>query len=120
MAGEVRLFMESVAIAAVTADREKIAAADFTPGELAAIAGRRVQTMAGFLALKKALVALYGTVAPAIPCRPIDFVLAHRASGAPYLAFAPPIPGDPLLAVSVSHTRGWAYGLAALQDAGNG
>lgn len=118
MAGEVRLFLESVAVAEVAADRERIAAADFTAAEIAAIAGRRVQTLAGFVALKKALVALYRDAAPSLPCRPVDFVLAHRESGAPYLAFAPPLPGGAPPAVSISHTRGWAYGLAVLTEDG--
>lgn len=118
MAGEVRLFLESVAVARVAADRERIAAAAFTAAEIAAIDGRRVQTLAGLFALKKALVALYRHAAPAVPCQPVDFVLAHRESGAPYLAFAPPLPGGAPPAVSISHTRGWAYGLAALPGDG--
>jgi phosphopantetheinyl transferase (holo-ACP synthase) len=117
VAREVRLFLESVAVEAVAADRERIAAADFTPAELEAIAGRRVQTLAGLLALKRALVALYRAAAPARPCRPVDFVLAHRESGAPYVALAPPLPAGGPPAVSISHTRGWAYGLAVLPEA---
>lgn len=111
--------IESVAVAAVEADRRRVEEQDFSPEEIADLGRRRVQSLAGFLALKRALAGLC-IEAGAASAQPRDFVLGHRANGAPRLLDDPAglVPGKVL--VSVSHTRRWAYALAALggQEAG--
>ena len=72
-----------------------------------------MQSRAGFLALKRALVGLWAAAGAVTPVVPRDFELGHHASGAPRLVSAP---GGVNLAdvfISISHTRQWAYGLAA-------
>jgi phosphopantetheinyl transferase (holo-ACP synthase) len=108
--------LETLAIADLEAERATIEARDFTPAEIAGLGRRRVQSLAGSLALKRALVALwskagFGTAAP----REIE--IAHRPSGAPCVAAAPP--GLPAALVSIAHTRDWAYGLAVLPPSGD-
>jgi phosphopantetheinyl transferase (holo-ACP synthase) len=104
---------ESVEVAAVAAARERIEGEDFSPAEVAALGGRRAQSLAGALALKRALVGVWAAAGVAAPCVPGDFELGHHPSGAPRLASAPAglAPAD--VFVSIAHTRRWAYGLAA-------
>jgi len=104
--------LETLAIAEVEAARDTIEARDFSPAEIADLGRRRVQSLAGFLALKRALVALWRDAGFAAAAAPRDVELAHRASGAPQVAAAPP--GLPEALVSIAHTRHWAYGLAVL------
>ena len=52
--------LESLQVAAVEAERRRIEAEHFSPGEIADLGSRRVQSLAGALALKRALVAALG------------------------------------------------------------
>jgi phosphopantetheinyl transferase (holo-ACP synthase) len=103
---------ESLEVAVVEAGRERIVAEHFSPAEIADLGARRVQSLAGFLALKRALARLWAGTAAAAAAAPRDFELGHHDSGAPRVVAAPP-GGVPL--VSISHTRAWAYGLAAFE-----
>jgi len=104
---------ESLAVATVEAGRALIVEEHFAPGEIADLGNRRVQSLAGFLALKRALVDLWAGAGTAAPR---DFELGHHESGAPRIVAAPAgvVPESTL--ISISHTRTWAYGLAAIRE----
>jgi len=105
-------YLDTLQVAATEAERPRIEAEHFSPAEIAALGGRRAQSVAGALALKQALVRLWaGAGAPA--AAPRDFELWHHASGAPRLVAAPAGVALADVFVSISHTRQWAYGLAA-------
>jgi len=108
--------LETLAIADVDAERDAIVARDFSPAEIADLGRRRVQSLAGSLALKRALIALWGEAGFA-PVAPREIEIAHRPSGAPHVAAMPP--GLPGALVSIAHTRTWAYGLAVLPPPGD-
>jgi phosphopantetheinyl transferase (holo-ACP synthase) len=110
-AGLVRSRLETLAVAAVEAERREIEGRHFTPSEIEPLGRRGVQSLAGFLSLKRALAALWADAGR--PAAPRDFELQHHAGGAPRLVAAPEgiAPADVL--VSISHTHRWAYGLAA-------
>ncbi|HEY5997766.1 MAG TPA: 4'-phosphopantetheinyl transferase superfamily protein [bacterium] len=103
--------LKSLAVAAAARGRAQIEARHFSPAELADLGERSVQSVAGFLALKSALVVLWADAGAPLPV-PRDFELRHQPGGAPVVVSAPPGPGG--VHVSISHTRAWAYGLAAL------
>jgi len=104
-------YRETLQVAAVEAERRGIEAEHFSPAEIAALGGRRAQSVAGALALKQALVRLWAEAGAA--AAPRDFELGHHASGAPRLVAAPAGVALTDVHVSISHTRQWAYGLAA-------
>jgi phosphopantetheinyl transferase (holo-ACP synthase) len=106
--------LETLQVAAVDAERGQIEEEHFSPREIADLGSRRVQSIAGALALKRALVRLWSAAGAATV--PREFEIGHHANGAPRLAAAP---GGVSLAdvyVSISHTRQWAYGLTALAE----
>ena len=111
--GRVFSFLEAVSIAEVEKDRAAIEQRSFTRAERAELSGKRAQTAAGFLALKRALVRLASSVSGDAPLCEKDFVLTHDKNGAPRCAAIPPACAG--ARISVSHTREWAYGLAAYQ-----
>ncbi len=104
---------EALEVAAVSAGRERIEEEHFSRPEIADLGSRRVQSLAGFLALKRALVGLWSDAGAAAPAAPRDFHLGHHASGAPRLVAAPEGVVLANVRISISHTRKWAYGLAA-------
>jgi phosphopantetheine--protein transferase-like protein len=113
--GIVRSRFETIAIEAAASDRARIEEEHFRDAEIADLGNRRVQSLAGALALKRALVALWAEAAGgAAPARPRDFGIGHLGSGAPLLVSAPPGLDPARVRVSISHTREWAYGLAAV------
>jgi phosphopantetheinyl transferase (holo-ACP synthase) len=106
----VRSRLKSLEVTSVARGRTQIEKRHFSDAGLAELAGRPVQSLAGSLALKSALAALWVDAgAPALPS-PRDFELSHTTGGAPVIVQAPPGPTD--VFVSISHTRSWAYGLA--------
>lgn len=109
---EVRTRLRSLAVGDAVRGRVQIEARQFSAAELAELGTRQVQSLAGSLALKSALVALWGDAGVSPPPSPRDFVLSHAPGGAPCIVQAPPGPHGAL--VSIAHTRTWAYGLAAL------
>jgi phosphopantetheinyl transferase (holo-ACP synthase) len=104
--------LESLPVASIAADRSRVEEEHFTPREIADLGSRRAQSLAGALALKRALVALWEAAGAA--AAPRDFELGHHASGAPRLVAAPRGVALAEVFVSISHTRQWAYGLAAV------
>ncbi|MHB8837045.1 MAG: 4'-phosphopantetheinyl transferase superfamily protein [Candidatus Methylomirabilia bacterium] len=104
-------YRETLQVAAVEAGRRQIEEEHFSPAEVAAFGKRRAQSVAGALALKRALVRLWAAAGAA--AAPRDFELGHHASGAPRLVAAPAGVAFADVFVSISHTRQWAYGLAA-------
>ena len=121
-AGRARSSLETVSIAEVERDRLRIRSQCFTPDELDGIAGKRTQTLAGFLAVKRSLVALFSSVLPAVDFSEKDFVLSHRENGAPLLVSVPQPLRDECgrtatdVRISISHTRHWAYGLSVYRE----
>ena len=108
----VRTRLRSLAVGDAVRGRAQIEARLFSAAELDELGARQVQSLAGSLALKSALVALWGDAGVSPPPSPRDFVLSHVPGGAPCIVQAPPGPRGAL--VSIAHTRTWAYGLAAL------
>ena len=98
-------------VAAVAAERRRIEEEHFSPGEIAGLGSRRVQSLAGALALKRALVRVWAGAGTAVA--PRDFEIGHHDNGAPRLVAAPAGVALADVYVSISHTRQWAYGLAA-------
>ena len=105
-------YLETLQVAAVEAGRGRIEEEHFSPAEVAALGKRRAQSVAGALALKRALVRLWADAGVAAAA-PRDFELGHHASGAPRLVAAPAGVALADVSISISHTRQWAYGLAA-------
>ena len=104
--------LETLKVTEVEAGRGRIEEEHFSPAEIAALGSRRAQSVAGALALKRALVRLWADIGGA-PAAPRDFELGHHASGAPLLVAAPEGVVLADVFVSIAHTRQWAYGLAA-------
>lgn len=107
-------YLETLPVAAVEAGRRQIEEEHFSPAEVAAFGKRRAQSVAGALALKRALIRLWAAAGAA--AEPRDFELGHHASGAPRLNAAPAGVALADVFVSISHTRNWAYGLAAIGE----
>jgi phosphopantetheinyl transferase (holo-ACP synthase) len=114
----VRSRLETTAVAAVEAERGRIEERHFSAGEISDLGKRRVQSLAGFLALKRALAALWADAGHPAPAEPRDFELAHYPSGAPRLVAVPAGVALADVFVSISHTRQWAYGLAVIGGRG--
>ena len=106
-----RSYLETLQVAAAEAGRRRIEEEHFSPREIVDLGRRRVQSLAGSLALKRALVRLWAAAGAAV--EPRDFELGHHASGAPRIVAAPEGVALADVFVSISHTRQWAYGLAA-------
>jgi len=117
-----RAALATVAIADVASERLKLEAEHFSPAERAALAGRHVQSLAGRLALKRALCDLLGPECVGTRLAPCDFVILETAGGAPALGAVPgalsSAAAGPLgrLFVSISHTKARAVGLAVQES----
>jgi phosphopantetheinyl transferase (holo-ACP synthase) len=111
----VRSVIERVEIEETGRLWDQIARDHFTPDEIDALAAKKVQTRAGYLALKKALVSLLSPPGKGPAFEERDFVITNNARGAPELFRSPVDPGGSLF-VSISHTRTQAYGLAVLVE----
>ncbi len=112
-AGRVGVRLETLAVAAVEADRRRIEDEHFSAAELADLGRRRVQSLAGFLAIKRALAGLWVEAGGGAAARPREFELGHHANGAPRLVAAPAGVAPEEALISIAHTRQWAYGLAS-------
>jgi phosphopantetheine--protein transferase-like protein len=117
-AGLVWSRLETLAVAEVEAERRQIEERFFSPAEIGDLGNRRVQSLAGFLTLKRALAALGVDTGCATAAGPRDFELSHHANGAPRLVAVPEGIALADVFVSISHTRQWAYGLAAIGGRG--
>lgn len=107
-------YIETLQVAAVEAERGRIEAEHFSPAEIANLGGRRAQSVAGALALKQALVRLWAGGGAPVGVTLRDFELGRYENGAPRLVAAPAGVALAEVSVSISHTRQWAYGLAAI------
>ena len=121
----VRSSLAKVSIAEVERSRSKFEAQAFGEAERAELRGRRAQTVAGFLALKRALSALFEGMSGGTALTERDIVLTHRENGAPSWAPSPVwlarrLKPLPVVQVSVSHTREWAYALAVCVESADG
>ncbi len=106
--------LETLQVATVEAERRRIEGEHFSAREIADLGGRRVQSVAGFLALKRALARLWAAEGGVASVEPRDFELGHHASGAPRIVAAPEGVALSDAFVSITHTRQWAYALAAV------
>jgi phosphopantetheinyl transferase (holo-ACP synthase) len=114
-AGRVHAALELLPLDEAERDRTTLAARHLTPEEAAEVAPRRLQTLAGFVAVKRALCSLFSRLPDTTAPRATDFVLTHRPSGAPCLTRSPAHPAGRTF-VSLSHTHTCAYGLAVFQE----
>ncbi|MFH1437326.1 MAG: hypothetical protein ABIJ56_16595 [Pseudomonadota bacterium] len=119
-------YMEIVPIDYVKINRESIGERFFSPQENRLLSSRHVQTTAGFLALKKALVQCFRALSGGVEYGEKDFVLAHGDKGGPKIEKIPDVPGMDAKSLSanphgsVSHTKTAACGLAVFQEVGRG
>ena len=117
---EVRSFLETIPIEEVERDRAALLAAHFSDRERQALAARSARSVAGDLALKRALVSLAAARGATRAER--DFEIGRAANGAPCVLSAPPgfsyAPGGPVL-VSISHGKRTACGLAVPREDGD-
>jgi phosphopantetheinyl transferase (holo-ACP synthase) len=109
-------------IARVAEDRERYAAEQCSPAEQLALAGRHVQSLAGTVALKAAVIDLLSTLYPDVELSRRDVEIGHEPGGAPEVRHLPvSLPtgsgGTPAkLFVSITHTKEHAIGLAVLEQ----
>ncbi len=119
--GRIYSQVERIAMADVAAQRDLFEAQYLTEAEIEATANRHVQTVAGFVAVKRALCTLYARLGLG-KWSERDFVLTHTANGAPTIISCPPCrhdeSGAPALGlhISIAHTKQHAYGLAVYQE----
>jgi len=113
----VRTFLESVPIDDLRHDASGVLDDNFSKDERDALGGA-VRTKAGFLALKKALVALAAHLQPDRETSTADIILGHGPGGEPRVIDAPfSLDCEPgVLKVSISHDSTTAYGLAVYQE----
>jgi hypothetical protein len=109
-----RACLVPVPLAEVALRRDEVLARSFSPAEAAALQGRADRSVAGRLALKRALADLWPLLLPGSAPQPADFAIASAADGGPVLAAAPgPAALRASVRVSISHSRTTAWGLAA-------
>ncbi|HOE67995.1 MAG TPA: hypothetical protein PLO62_15860 [Candidatus Hydrogenedentes bacterium] len=119
--GRIYSQVERIAVPDVASRRNSIETQCLTETEIEATANRHVQTVAGFVAVKRALCGVCARLGLG-EWSERDFVLTHTANGAPRIAACPkrlcdengaPMPG---LYISIAHTKQHAYGLAVYQE----
>jgi len=115
-------FLEIVALDHVKAQWRSISKTCFTQREIDELSSRPMQSAAGMVALKRALVRLGSSMWNTPGLTEKDFTLSHDPSGAPRLdavpdaAAAGSVGGSPKIRLSLSHTRKHACGLAVLAE----
>ncbi len=114
--------IDLVSIADVNARREWYLSTYFAPPERERLRDKPVQTIAGRVALKRALCRLTATLSLSVDLSPCDVVIERREDGAPQIngfanvastRFAEILEA---LSVSISHSKTTAAGLALLTD----
>lgn len=115
--GLVHTVLETVAIAEVGREDGKIKEECFAPEELAGLSQRRLQSLAGSLAVKRALQTLYGLLTlPAPPAKTErSFILSREIHQPPRILAGFNLAGGRVW-ISIAHTRSHAYGLAVWQE----
>jgi phosphopantetheinyl transferase (holo-ACP synthase) len=120
--------LESVDVGAAAAARETVLAQHFRQSEVEALAGRHVRSVAGWLAAKRAVLALLGRLLPELRLTERDVVIARGPSGRPVVRRVAELSfqsdssriRDFRISLSISHTRARAWGLAVLDEAARG
>ena len=115
----IRACLARVSLSEVARDRAGILGESFDASERADLEDQPDRSVAGRLALKRALVDLWGILAPGVPAASRDFVLYRQASGAPGLRSAPGSVAASTLRVSISHSPDLAVGLAVGSEPGD-
>jgi phosphopantetheinyl transferase (holo-ACP synthase) len=115
-------FLEIVPLAGVKRSMRRLVRSYFSKQETAGPGHASVQSVAGMLACKAALVKMILAVAGVRISRK-EIVLSHLRNGAPRLAGIARkkrayVPDIKSIRISVSHTKTHAYGLAVLQQKG--
>jgi phosphopantetheinyl transferase (holo-ACP synthase) len=109
-------FLEIVPLRGVNRSMCETMQRNFSLKEIAGLGDVPLQSIAGMIALKKAL-AKMALAAGGVRVNRNKIVLSHKKNGAPRLVSMPKCPGmrgKPLL--SVSHTKTHAYGFAVLSQ----
>jgi phosphopantetheinyl transferase (holo-ACP synthase) len=115
-------FLEIVAVDHVKAQWSSLSKSCFSQDEIDALSSRPIQSAAGAVALKRALVRLGSSRWNAPGLAEKDFTLSHDPGGAPRLesmagAAAAAAGGGPAgIRISLSHTKKHACGLAVLVE----
>lgn len=115
----IRSFLEIVLLADVKRSRNVVMEEKFSIREKAHLARAPLQTVAGFLAVKKAVAALAASVS-GVGLDEREVVLSHAKSGAPRLVSIPKklcadMPDKKNILVSISHSKTHAFGLAVFK-----
>jgi holo-[acyl-carrier-protein] synthase len=113
-------FLEIVSLASVKRAKSDLVRRNFSPRKTEKLNSAPLQTIAGVIALKKALVKMITAVCGKRMSGK-DIVLSHDKNGAPRLIAMPEIAGVGMpdkknIRISVSHTKTHAYGLAVLHS----
>jgi phosphopantetheinyl transferase (holo-ACP synthase) len=118
-------WLETVDIAQVKASRADWIARHFDAEEAGQLDGMRDQTLAGFVAVKRALCGV-GREALGLHAAASQFHLDREESGAPRLRACVGLDGESAerfargVHISLSHSRTTAYGLAVWQESARG
>jgi phosphopantetheinyl transferase (holo-ACP synthase) len=111
-------FLEIVSLAGVKRAKSGIMRRNFSPKEKGRLINAPHQTIAGMLALKRALKKMIAAVCGARTGAK-EIALSHDKNGAPRLvalAQKAGMPDKKNIRISVSHSKTHAYGLAMLQQ----
>lgn len=111
-----RPFVETVALRDVARDRAAIEASFFDPGE--SPAALPLRTLAGFMCVKKAVVAATRYADNTADCREKDVLLGHDGNGAPVIVTMHGTDryGIGRIRVSAAHTARHACGCAVIEE----
>lgn len=118
----VRSVIEKVSILEFSENRERLIATNFSPNEIEELLSRPDNTGAGFLAVKRALLALFKSIDNKNPISEKSIRLSHEKSGAPCITSLPSLSahGEEYskkdFHISITHNRINAFGLAAFQE----
>jgi phosphopantetheinyl transferase (holo-ACP synthase) len=121
----VRTFTEVVALSSARRRRSSLQKRHFAQSEARHFAQRPLQSFAAALALKRAAVRLFTSLAPRRTFRESDFVFGHDTGGRPLMIRFPALRKPPRrylkehVRVSVSHTRANAYGAIMFEERGD-
>lgn len=119
---KVLMVVETIQLGEFSRLRERIISDCFGDIEQKELACAPLQTIAGFTAVKRALVILVKKSIADCQFNEKEFCLTHDAFGAPLIsAFPDKLPQQykSVLKISISHTTEIACGLATLEERGN-
>jgi phosphopantetheinyl transferase (holo-ACP synthase) len=112
----IRPFVEIISLQDISLNRGAIEAACFDPRESAP--QLPVRTIAGFLCIKKAVVAAARSADTGSVCREKDIIVGHDGYGAARVVDMPAAVRDRLrgMCISVTHTADFACGCAVVEE----